>query len=70
MDVESLFTMPTLVLGAHVLFGLLWFGYAVALGFANDSIVPVVLNGFVAVGIVALGVVLRRRVIRQSEGSY
>jgi hypothetical protein len=70
MDIDSLVEIPTLVLGFHVFFGLLWLGYAVMLGVANNSIVPVVLNGFVALGIVAIGVVLRRRVIRQSEGTY
>lgn len=70
MDFDSLLDTPTLVLGFHVFFGLLWLGYAVMLGIANNSIVPVALNGFVAVGIVGVGVLLRRRVIRQSEGTY
>lgn len=70
MDLDSLLDLPTLVLGIHVLFGVGWLAYAVILGLSNDSVVPVVLNGFVALGIVAIGWVLRRRVIRQSEGTY
>ncbi len=70
MDLDSLLDLPTLVLGIHVLFGVLWLAYAVVLGISNNSVVPVVLNGFVALGIVAVGWVLRRRVIRQSEGTY
>ena len=70
MDLDSLLDLPTLVLGMHVLFGLGWLAYAVYLGIANNSILPVLLNGFVAFGIVVIGWVLRRRVIRRSEGTY
>lgn len=70
MDFDSLLDLPTMVLGIHVLFGLGWLGYAVFLGISSNSVIPILLNGFVALGIIGVGVVLRRRVIRRSEGAY